>query len=126
MPSVSVLKLSKEKLVRSIHLPPTVDIDCRVAESSHQTLRLGAENIELVGAVVELLLQGVEEEGQVGGCSALSIEINVVAGVLSAQQGILPCTMIKIKDWLHRRVRRVLFNYNRKHSKYRTKITTPY
>ena len=101
----------------------TVDIDRRVTESSHHTVGFSGENIELVWAVVELLLQGIQQESQVGAGSALSIEINVVARVLSAQQGILPCTMIKIKDWLHRRV---LFNYNRKHSKYRTKITTPY
>ena len=92
MPSVSVLKLSEEKLVRSIHLKPTDDIDCWVAESSHQTVRLGVENIELVWAVVELLLQGVEEEGEVSAGPALSIEINVVARVIPTEQGILSCT----------------------------------
>ena len=91
MPSVSVLKLSEEKLVRSIHCKPTVYIDRRVAESSHQTLRLAVEHIELVRAVVELLLQGVQEEGEVGAGSALSIEINVVARVLPTEQGILSC-----------------------------------
>ena len=79
-------------MVRSIHLKPTVNIDCRVAESSHQTVRLGVENIELVRAVVELLLQGVQEEGEVRGGAALSIEINVVASVVPTEQGIFSCT----------------------------------
>ena len=56
--SVSVLKLSDEE-IGPIHLKPTVDIDCRVTESSHQTVWLCVENIELVWTVVELLLQGV-------------------------------------------------------------------
>jgi len=68
---------------------PPVDINCRVAESSHQTVRLGVENIELVRAVVELLLQGVQEEGEVRGSSALSVEIDVVASVLPTEQRIL-------------------------------------
>ena len=78
-------------MVRSIHLKPTVDIDCRVAESSHQAVRLGVENIELVWAVVELLLQGVEKEGEVSGGPALCIEINVVASVVPTEKGILSC-----------------------------------
>ena len=78
-------------MVRSIHLKPTDDIDCRVAESSHQAVRLRADNIELVRAVVELLLQGVEEEGEIGGGAALSIEINVVAGIVPTEQRILSC-----------------------------------
>ena len=78
-------------MVPSIPGQPTVNIDCRVTKSSAQHVRLGVENVELVRAVVELLLQGVEEEGEVGGGAALSIEINVVAGVVPTEQRILSC-----------------------------------
>ena len=71
----------------------TVDIDRRVTESSHLTVGFSVENIELVWAVVELLLQGIQQESQVGAGSALSIEINVVAGVVPTEQGILSCRL---------------------------------
>ena len=86
------MKLS-EKEIGPIHLKPTVDIDCRVTESSHQPVWLCVENIELVWTVVELLLQGVQQESEVGAGSALSIEINVVARVLPTEQGILSCRL---------------------------------
>ena len=93
---VSIKCLSIEAVtweIGPIYLKRTVDIDRRVTESSHHTVGFSVENIELVWAVVELLLQGIQQESQVGAGSALSIEINVVAGVVPTEQGILSCRL---------------------------------
>ena len=64
----------------------TINVDCGVTEGSHRlrvprchSLRLEVEHVELVRAVVELLLQVVEDEREVSACSALHIEVDVVA-----------------------------------------------
>lgn len=73
----------------------TVDVDGRVAEGPDSLLRvegvrLQVEDVELIRAVVELLLEVVEDEGEVCGGSPLYVEVDVVTRVLSTEQRILP------------------------------------